>query len=106
METYFFVKSDYKLQKIIINDIIYIESLGDYVRFFMEDKKIVSLATLTNLMNILPNDKFVQIHRSYIINFDKINFVQNDVVSIGNYQLSISKSRKKELMDLIYLKMI
>lgn len=106
METYFFVKSDYKIQKIIIDDIVYIESLGDYVRFFMENKKIVSLATLSNLMNILPKDKFIQIHRSYIINFDKINFVQNDVLSIGNYQLPISKSRKKELMDIINLRMI
>lgn len=106
METYFFVKSDYKIQKIIIDDIVYIESLGDYVRFFMENKKIVSLATLSNLMNILPKDKFIQIHRSYIINFDKINFVQNDVLSIGNYQLPISKSRRKELMDIINLRMI
>lgn len=106
METYFFVKSDYKIQKIIIDEIVYIESLGDYVRFFMENKKIVSLATLSNLMNILPKDKFIQIHRSYIINFDKINFVQNDVLSIGNYQLPISKSRRKELMDIINLRMI
>lgn len=101
IDTYFFVKSDYKIQKIKIAEIIYIESMGDYVRFFLEDKKIVSLLSLSNLLNIIPKDNFLQIHRSYIINLDKINFVQNNIISIGNYQLPISKSRKKELMDFI-----
>jgi len=101
IDTYFFVKSDYKIQKIKIAEIVYIESMGDYVRFFLEDKKIVSLLSLSNLLNIIPKDNFLQIHRSYIINLDKINFVQNNIISIGNYQLPISKSRKKELMDFI-----
>ena len=101
IDTYFFVKSDYKIQKIKIAEIIYIESMGDYVRFFLEDKKIVSLLSLSNLLNIIPKDNFLQIHRSYIINLDKINFVQNNIISIGNYQLPITKSRKKELMDFI-----
>ena len=101
IDTYFFVKSDYKIQKIKIAEIIYIESMGDYVRFFLEDKKIVSLLSLSNILNIIPKDNFLQIHRSYIINLDKINFVQNNIISIGNYQLPISKSRKKELMDFI-----
>ncbi|MDP2088812.1 MAG: LytTR family DNA-binding domain-containing protein [Flavobacteriaceae bacterium] len=106
MNTYFFVKSDYKIQKINIQEIVYIESMGDYVRFFMEDKKIVTLLSLSSLLNVLPNDKFIQIHRSYIINFEKINFIQNNIISIGNYQLPISKSRKKELMDIINLRML
>lgn len=106
METYFFVKSDYKIQKIIIDDIVYIESLGDYARFYLEDKKIMTLISLASLISVLPKEKFIQIHRSYIINFDKINFVQNNIISIGNYQLPISKTRKKELMDLINHKLL
>jgi DNA-binding LytR/AlgR family response regulator len=106
MDNYFFIKSGYKIQKIIINEIIYIESMGDYVRFFLEDKKIVTLLSMSKIIELLPKEKFVQIHRSYIINFEKINFIQNNVISIGQYQLPISKSRKKELMEIINLKLL
>ena len=83
-----------------------IESMGDYVRFFLEDKKIVTLLSLSKILELLPKEKFVQIHRSYIINFEKINFIQNNIISIGQYQLPISKSRKKELMEIISLKLL
>lgn len=106
MDDYFFIKSDYKIQKIIIDKIIYIESMGDYVRFYLENKRIVALLSLSKLIELLPKEKFIQIHRSYIINFEKINFIQNNIISIGQYQLPISKSRKKELMDVIELKML
>lgn len=106
MDNYFFIKSDYKIQKIIIDKIIYIESMGDYVRFYLENKRIVALLSLSKLIELLPKEKFIQIHRSYIINFEKINFIQNNIISIGQYQLPISKSRKKKLMDIIDLKML
>lgn len=80
--------------------------MGDYVRFFLEDKKIVTLLSLSKILELLPKEKFVQIHRSYIINFEKINFIQNNIISIGQYQLPISKSRKKELMEIINLKLL
>ena len=106
MDNYFFIKTGYKIQKIMINEIIYIESMGDYVRFFLEDKKIVALLSLSKIIELLPKEKFIQIHRSYIINFEKINFIQNNIISIGQYQLPISKSRKKELMEIINLKLL
>jgi DNA-binding LytR/AlgR family response regulator len=106
MDTYFFIKSGYKIQKILIDEIIYIESMGDYIRFFLEDKKIVTLLSLSKVIELLPHEKFIQIHRSYIINFEKINFIQNNIISIGQYQLPISKSRKKELMEIINLKLL
>ncbi len=80
--------------------------MGDYVRFFLEDKKIVTLLSLSKIIELLPKEKFIQIHRSYIINFEKINFIQNNIISIGQYQLPISKSRKKELMEIINLKLL
>lgn len=80
--------------------------MGDYVRFYLENKRIVALLSLSKLIELLPKEKFIQIHRSYIINFEKINFIQNNIISIGQYQLPISKSRKKELMDVIELKML
>ncbi len=106
MENYFFIKTGYKIQKILVNEIVYIESMGDYIRFFLEDKKIVTLLSMSKVIELLPKQKFIQIHRSYIINFEKINFIQNNIISIGKYQLPISKSRKKELMDVINSKLL
>ena len=80
--------------------------MGDYVRFFLEEKKIVTLLSLSKMIELLPEQKFIQIHRSYIINFEKINFIQNNIISIGQYQLPISKSRKKELMEVINSKLL
>jgi len=106
MDNYFFIKTGYKIQKILVNEIVYIESMGDYIRFFLEDKKIVTLLSMLKIIELLPKQKFIQIHRSYIINFEKINFIQNNIISIGKYQLPISKSRKKELMDVINSKLL
>lgn len=106
MDNYFFVKSGYKIQKIMISEIIYVESMGDYIRFYLDDKKVVALLSLSKIIDLLPSDKFIQIHRSYIISIEKINFIQNNIISLGQYQLPISKSRKKELMDVISLKLL
>jgi DNA-binding LytR/AlgR family response regulator len=106
MNNYFFVKSGYKIQKIEIDQIIYVESMGDYIRFFLEDKKVVALLSMAKIIQYLPEEKFIQIHRSYIINLEKINFIQNNIISLGQYQLPISKSRKKELMDIIHSKLL
>ena len=106
MDNYFFVKSGYKIQKILVNEIIYVESMGDYIRFYLDDKKVVALLALSKIIELLPSDKFIQIHRSYIINIEKINFIQNNIISLGQYQLPVSKSRKKELMDVINLKLL
>ncbi len=106
MDNYFFVKSGYKIQKILVDEIIYVESMGDYIRFFLEDKKIVALLSMSKIIQLLPTEKFIQIHRSYIINLEKINFIQNNIISLGQYQLPISKSRKKELMEFINLKLL
>ena len=106
MDNYFFVKSGYKIQKILVNEIIYVESMGVYIRFYLDDKKVVALLALSKIIELLPDDKFIQIHRSYIINIEKINFIQNNIISLGQYQLPISKSRKKELMDAINLKLL
>lgn len=98
---YFFVKSDYKIVKVNFNDILFIESLGEYVRIYTDAQKIVTLQSLSRLETVMPAGKFVRIHRSHIINAEKINFIQNNVVSIGSYQLAISKSYRKELMDFV-----
>lgn len=96
---FFYVKSDYKIIRLNVQDILFIESLGEYIRIYTETEKIVSLLSLSKLEQRLPPKHFARIHRSHIINLHRINFIQNKIVSIGKYQLPVSKSHYKALME-------
>ncbi len=98
---YFFVKSDYKIVKVTIDDVLYVEGLGEYIRIYTTTQKIVTLLSLLKMTEILPQHQFLRIHRSYIVNLDKINFIQNNIVSVGEHQIPISKSQKKNFMQFI-----
>lgn len=98
---YFFVKSDYKIVKVTIDEVLFVEGLGEYIRIYTASQKIVTLLSLAKIQDILPEHQFLRIHRSYIVNLDKINFIQNNIVSIGEHQLPISKSQKKNFIQFI-----
>ncbi|MBK7410477.1 MAG: LytTR family transcriptional regulator DNA-binding domain-containing protein [Saprospirales bacterium] len=98
---YFFVKSDYRIVRIPLDEILFIEALGEYIRITTADQKVVTLYSLSKLGDWLPPRNFIRIHRSYIINLDKVNFIQNNVVSLGPYQLPISKNQRKSVLDAV-----
>ena len=91
MDSYFFVKSGYKIQKILVDEIIYVESMGDYIRFYLEDKKVVALLSMARIIGFLPADRFIQIHRSYIINKEKINNGEKDGIYIRDGIIIVPK---------------
>lgn len=98
---FIFVKSDYKLVRLNFDDILFVEGLGEYLRIYTDTAKYVVLQSFSRLMEVLPTQQFLRIHRSYLVNLYKINFIQNNVVSVGNHQLPISKSQKKPFLELI-----
>jgi len=98
---YFFVKSDYKIVKVTIDDILFVEGLGEYIRIYTTDQKVITLLSLSKIQDILPEHQFLRIHRSYIVNIDKIKFIQNNIVSVGEHQIPISKSQKKNFLQFI-----
>ena len=75
-EEFIFVKTEYKTTKIFLNDILYIESLKDYVVFHLSNEKISSLLSLTYVETELPKDKFMRIHRSFIIAINTIKEIE------------------------------
>ncbi|MCQ2974342.1 MAG: LytTR family DNA-binding domain-containing protein [Bacteroidales bacterium] len=76
-QNFLFIKSEYKVIRINFNDIKYIESMREYVRFHLETgKPIMSLLTIKNIENYLPKEKFMRVHRSYIVNLDKITTIE------------------------------
>ena len=102
---YIFVKADKKLVKVNYHDIIYIEGLKDYVIIRMENQRVITLQTMKSLEDKLPSNRFKRIHRSYIINIDKINAIVGNMVEVIEKtqpkHLPIGKNYRDELNDMI-----
>ncbi|WP_296620642.1 LytTR family DNA-binding domain-containing protein [Marivirga sp.] len=92
-----FISIDRQQQKVQLDKVLYIESKGDYLRFVLEDDKpLISKMTLKSIHEQLP-DNFSQIHRSFIVNQDKISAFQKDKLKVGEEWLTISRSFKNDV---------
>jgi DNA-binding LytR/AlgR family response regulator len=98
-----FVKSEYRLLHVLYEDIIYIEGLKDYVKIYTENepKPILSLMSLKLLEEELPADRFMRVHRSYIIHKNKISSVNKNRIAIGKKQIPIGETYRKQFKAII-----
>ncbi|MBU3821102.1 LytTR family DNA-binding domain-containing protein [Flavobacteriaceae bacterium XHP0103] len=101
-ETRLFIKDGNKLVKIELEAVMYFKSEANYISVVTEDKKILTLMTLKDLLNKLP-DYFQRVHRSYIVNLNKIDSINNNMVELGENHIPISQSYEKELLTKINL---
>ncbi len=101
--TSIFVKADYKLVQIDFNNILYIEGLKDYVKFCLEDneKPILSLMSMKSLEENLPESKFMRVHRSFIVNLDKIKTIERNRIVFGKEYIPISENYKEKFQKFI-----
>jgi two-component system LytT family response regulator len=100
---YVFVRSNSVLAKIKINDIIYIQALGDYVNIFTTDKRHTVHITLRGMEENLSAEKFYRLHRSYLIALDHIDKVEEGAAFIGKHPVPIGEQFKKELLKKLNL---
>ena len=104
-QEYTFVKADKKLVKVNFNDIIYIEGLKDYVIIRMDESRVITLQTMKSLESKLPNQTFRRIHRSYIINLNKINAIVGNMVEVMEKgqakHIPIGKNYREELLNIV-----
>lgn len=101
-----FVKSGHKFFNVSINDILYIEGLKDYVVLHMEEQKIVVNITMKSILSQMPDQTFIQVNKSYIINIKQIDsFDSNDVV-IKGHEISIGSSYRSSFFEKILSKKI
>jgi DNA-binding LytR/AlgR family response regulator len=101
---FIFVKTAYKTVKVLLSEILYLESNKDYVTFHMPNEKIKAQLTLSSIEGQLPINSFVRIHRSYIIAIDKINEIERNILLINGDRLSIGTNYKNEFKKLIETK--
>jgi DNA-binding LytR/AlgR family response regulator len=96
-QNHFFIRADYKLIKVMYEDIVYIEGLNDYVKIFLLNQKpIIARMTMKNMLDRLPQDSFIRVHRSYIVSKNKITSLKNKNLFINfndeMIEISIGKS--------------
>jgi DNA-binding LytR/AlgR family response regulator len=98
---FIFVRSDRRMLKVDFNAIIYIESYSDYLKIHLLSEVIITRETITAIEAKLPKARFLRIHRSYIIALSQIKSFTNEHVTVNNKALSISRSYKKEVLNLL-----
>jgi DNA-binding LytR/AlgR family response regulator len=96
-----FIKADGKLTRLNYQEILYIESLGDYVKYFTPGKNYVALSTLKAVEQKMSGNNFMKVHRSYIVNLQKIKDIQDNSLVIDGKVIPISKSFRSEVMSRI-----
>lgn len=97
-QKFIYLKSGPKLHKLGFDDIQYVEKDGNYLTFHTRDKKILSRQNMKNIFQILPEDRFLRIHRSFVINLNLINTIENHQVTIGDATIPLSSQYRDELM--------
>lgn len=104
-DDFIFVKADKKLIKVNFDDVLYIEGLKDYVIIRMTTTRIITLQTMKSLEDKMPSHRFRRIHRSYIVNIDKIEAIVGNMVEIseGNKikQIPIGNNYRDDLLALV-----
>lgn len=96
-----FIKADGKLIRLKNDDILYIESMGDYVKFVTAEKKYITHNTIKNLETKVDPMRFMKVHRSYIVNFSRIDDIQENTLYIRGAMIPISKAHKARVMQKI-----
>lgn len=102
---FFFVKANNKLNKILFSSILYIQSMGDYVRIFNRDETVVSYSSMRSIEEKIPLENFVRIHKSYLVSIDAVKAVDGNTVELVNgTSLPVAKRRKEALFTALQLK--
>lgn len=102
-----FVRSEYKVLQIKLKDIIFVEGLKDYLKIYVEGQPnpILSLNTIKSMESALPQELFIRVHRSFIVNKEKIKIIERNRIVFGKNYIPISESYKEEFWEFINEKM-
>ena len=105
---FLFLKSEYKIRRINFNDILYIEGLKDYIKVYVSDeiKPVISLNSIKSLEQKLPDTGFMRVHRSFIVNLNRIETIEHSRIMFGKVYIPVSdlyKAKFQEYLDRNFL---
>ena len=98
---FIFVKADYKLVKIEIAEIQYIESLKDYIKIYVVEKPVITLSSMKSVEEKLPSNDFIRVHRSFMVNIRKIQYIHRNYIMVGNKEIPIGENYKEHFLHVI-----
>jgi two-component system, LytTR family, response regulator len=93
------VKAGKKLYALEAGDILFVEGQGDYIRIHMEEKRLMVHDTLKNFMESLPETTFMRVHKSWVVNLEKISFVEGNQIKIASERIPVSPTSREELLE-------
>ncbi|SMC72312.1 LytR/AlgR family response regulator transcription factor [Pedobacter africanus] len=96
VQDFIFVKTEHKIQKIELDDILYIEGLKDYISIFTKTERVITLQNMKKMDETLPKGQFIRVHKSYIIALDKIESIERSRISIGDKIIPIGDTYRDE----------
>ena len=98
-EEYFFIKCDYKYERIYFNDILYVEAMQNYVTIYTTKGKYITLLYLKNVEQNLDKKSFIRVHKSYIVAISKIESIENNEIVMQQYRIPISRNYRDEVIE-------
>ncbi len=98
---YFYVKCDGKIERVVYNELLYVEAMSNYVTLYTLNKKLVVYLTIKGIQEKLPEEIFLQVHKSYIVNMNRINTIEGNMLNLGTTKISIGLSFYDQVMDRI-----
>ena len=98
-DDYFFVKCDYRYEKIHFEDVLYVEGMENYVVIHTATKQFMTLLRMKNVEETLPPSSFIRIHKSYIASVKAISAIDGNEVVVGNKKLPLSREKKAEILE-------
>ncbi|WP_196891806.1 LytR/AlgR family response regulator transcription factor [Aureivirga marina] len=101
LENSIFIRVDRKMQKILLDDILFIESLSDYIKIHCTNQVLITRDTIKNIESKLPNHLFLKVHRSFIIAISKIESYTKEYLEINNKAIPISRNYRKDVLELL-----
>jgi two-component system, LytTR family, response regulator len=93
-DNFIFVKTEYRLERVDLDDILYVEGMKDYLRIICKTRKIMTLQSFARLEECLPNSRFCRVHKSFIVAIDKIKSVERGIIIIADQRIPVSNTYK------------
>lgn len=97
-ENFLFIKSDKQMRKVFLKDILFAEALENYVCIHTTSGKILTHSTLKRIGESLPEGNFLQTHKSYIVNIDRIDLLEGNTLRLGTFQVPVARNYREEVL--------
>lgn len=94
---FIFVRSDRQMHKVFLKDILIVEGLENYVCIYIENSKLLVRSTMKRMVEVLPKEVFLQVHKSYLINQEKIDMIDGNQIVVGQHTIPVARNFREEV---------